>query len=347
MASTKRMGCAVAQIMAVAGLMAAATPLTAAAGTKVTIGITAGGAGLFIPTYIAMDKGFYAREGLDAEFVAMSGKALVTAGLGGALNFLPLPGGASQATLKGAKLRFIVGQSLISQWTIVVPKEINSVQELKGKTLGYSRPGAADYDEGEIVLSRFFNMEVGRDYNVISLASEADRIAALLNNNIQGALVSLPHAARAQVAGYKVLIRLGEYLPRVGGTYWVTEDYFQKNPDTVKRFIRAMARAEEFLADDRDGSVPIIQKYFGIKDAKEAGFIWDQVHDTYGPDIPEKLYRDLYDGRIEASKKAGLWAKDKPMPDIEAWVGRDRLTGTLREMGYYLQRSRNPAAKTN
>ena len=47
-----------------------------------------------------MEKGFFKREGLDARYVALSGKALVTAGIGGAVDFVPIPGGGSQATLK-------------------------------------------------------------------------------------------------------------------------------------------------------------------------------------------------------------------------------------------------------
>ena len=36
-----------------------------------------------VPVYIAMSKGFFKKEGLDAEYVSMGGKALVTAGISG------------------------------------------------------------------------------------------------------------------------------------------------------------------------------------------------------------------------------------------------------------------------
>ena len=89
-----------------AGVMAALllpAPV-ALAQTKITVGNIPGSTGFFIPSYVAMDKGFFKREGLDASYVKMGGKALVTAGMGGAIDFLPIPGGGSIALLKGAKL---------------------------------------------------------------------------------------------------------------------------------------------------------------------------------------------------------------------------------------------------
>ena len=304
--------------------------------TNILVGRTTGASGFHIPSYIAMDKGFFKAEGLDAKFVGMTGKALVTAGIGGAINFVPIPGGGSQASLKGAPIRYLVGQSLISQWAIVVDSKINSVAELKGKTLGYGRAGSADYDEGEITLGQFFKMNVGRDYNVISFQGEPERIAALINGSIQGALVSFPFAAKAQAAGFKILVRTGDYLPRIGGTFWTTEKYLKENGETTKKFIRAIAKATSYLAANKEGSVPVIAKYFGM-DAKQAGFVWDTVHDTYGPDIPNDLFKAVFEGRMKQMQSKGLWPKDKPLPNVEQFVARDLLSSTLRDMGYYLK----------
>jgi ABC-type nitrate/sulfonate/bicarbonate transport system substrate-binding protein len=136
--------------------------------SKIRVGKAVGGSGFHIPSYLAMDKGFYKAEGLDAQFVVLQARGLVTAGLSGNVDLVPIPSGGAQAALSGAPITYIVGESLKSQWTIVTPKSVDSVEGLKGKTLGYGRPGSADYDEGTLVLRRFFHMEAGRDYKVIS-----------------------------------------------------------------------------------------------------------------------------------------------------------------------------------
>jgi len=332
--------------LAVAGVVTAGLSAQALAQTAIKVGRTTGASGFHIPSYIAMDRGFFKKEGLDAKFVAMTGKALVTAGIGGAIDFVPIPGGGSQATLKGAPLRYLVGQSLISQWAIVVDPKIKSVAELKGKTLGYGRAGSADYDEGEIVLGEFFKMNVGRDYKVISFQGEPERIAALINGSIQGALVSFPHAAKAQVSGFKILLKTGDYLPRIGGTFWATESYLKNNKATAQKFVRAIAKATQYLANDKAGSVPVIAKYFGLK-PEEAGYVWDTVHNSYGPDIPNDLFKAVFEGRKTRMESKGLWPKGKPLPDVEQYVARDLLNSTLRDMGYYLKAPPQVQGKMN
>src|SRR5215204_1162935 len=104
---------------------------TAQAQTKVTVGKIIGGSGFHIPSYVAMDQGFYKAEGLDATFVTLNGKALVTAGLAGSIDFVPIPSGGSQAALSGAEIRYVVGEVLRSQWVIVARPAINTASELK------------------------------------------------------------------------------------------------------------------------------------------------------------------------------------------------------------------------
>ena len=92
--------------------------------------------------------------------------------LSGNLDCAPIPSGGAQAALSGAKIMYIVGESLKSQWTITTRQDIAKPEDLKGKTLGLGRPGGADYDEAQAVLHRFFHMDAGKDYKVISFQGE-------------------------------------------------------------------------------------------------------------------------------------------------------------------------------
>jgi len=219
-------------LRAAALAVAIALPSGAAiAQTKITVGKIVGGIGLHIPSYIAMDKGFFKEEGLDARWMELQGRPMITAGLTGNLDFVPIPSGGANAVLTaGAPLKYIVNQSLKPQYIIVAKAEIKKVEDLKGKTLGYARVGAADYDEGATTLDRFFNMKVGRDYKVIQFQGEPERMAALANGDIAAALVSVPRAYQARQAGFNVLLRTGDYLPRAGGAFWCTEAFFQNAP---------------------------------------------------------------------------------------------------------------------
>jgi NitT/TauT family transport system substrate-binding protein len=321
-------------VLLAAAVSVCALGLTAASAQQVTIGKFIGGSGFHIPSYVAMDKGYFKAEGLDARFVSLTGKALVTAGLSGNVDFVPIPSGGAQAALSGAEIRYVVGESLKSQWVIVARKEISKPEELKGKTLGYGRAGSADYDEGQTVLNRFFHMDVGKDYKVISFQGEAERIAALINGDIQAALVSAPNVPRALDAGMKVLLRTGDYLPRAGGTIWTRKVYVDQHPDTVKKVIRAVAKGVTYFRDNRAGSIPVLKEHFGIQSDNEAGVIWDQLHNTFGAEVPKDMFREILEGRRQAMIGANQWPKDKPLPDPEQFLTRDLLDSTLKEMGY-------------
>jgi NitT/TauT family transport system substrate-binding protein len=323
-----------AALAAIAMFLCATAQDQANAQTKITVGKVVGGVGLHIPSYIAMDKGFFKDEGLDARFVELAGKPLMTAGLTGSVDFIPIPSGGAQAVLKGAPLRYIVGQSLKPQWIIVVKPDIKKVGDLKGKTLGYARVGAADYDEGATTLERFFNLKVGRDYKVIQFQGEPERIAALSNGDIDGALVSVPRAYQAKQAGFPVLIRTGDYLPRAGGTFWTTEAYFQKNPDTVKKFIRAIARGVMYFRDHKQESYASLREHLGVKSDEEASVLWEELHNTFAAELPSDLYREIFESRRLDMIAAGEWPKDKPLPNPEQYLARDTLDSTLKAMNY-------------
>jgi NitT/TauT family transport system substrate-binding protein len=308
-------------------MFCAAKPLSA---QSIKIGKTIGGSGFHIPSYIAVDKGLFKAEGLNADFISSSAGVLVRAGIAKEIEFVPIPGGGAEAMLKGAPLAFIVGESLVSQWAIVTQPEFKRVEELKGKTIGLERPGQAAYTEAVVVLGKFFKMEPGKDYKVITFNAETDRVAALINKSIHAALLSFPHAARAERAGLKILVKTGDYIPRLGGTFITHRDFLKEKRDVTKRFIRAMVRANDYVKANKQGTIEVIQKYFEIKEPGLAESIYSQVANAFGPEIPHDLLLELFQSRT--TPELG-WPAGKPLPDIEQFVARDLLNEVLKEMG--------------
>jgi len=297
---------------------------------SVKVGRTVGGSGFHIPSYVAIDRGFLKAEGLDANFIAATAGVLVRATIAKEIEFTPIPGGGSEAMLKGAPLVFFVGESLISQWTLTTTPDIKRVEDLKGKTLGLGRPGSADYSEMVVTLGKHFNMQPGKDYKVIAFTGEPDRVAALIQGSIQGGVLSFPHAARAEKEGMRILIRTGDYIPRLGGTFLTHKDYLKEKRDVVKRFTRGMIRATDYIKANKKGAMEVIQKYFEIKDAKVVESIYNQVYDKYSPEMPPELIKDLFESRT--TPELG-WPQGKPLPNLDQFVDRSIVTEVLKEMG--------------
>ncbi|MGH7772977.1 MAG: hypothetical protein ACREQA_12185, partial [Candidatus Binatia bacterium] len=119
-------------------------------------------------------------------------------------------------------------------------------------------------------------------------------------------------------------------LPRLGGTFFVHRDRIKEKRDEVKRFIKATAKAADYIKANKKGTVEVIQKWFAIKDARLSEAIYRQVQNAYGPEISHDLLRLLFESRT--TPEAG-WPAGKPLPDIEQFVARDLLNEVLREMG--------------
>jgi len=303
--------------------------VAAAQAPKIKVGRTTGASGFHLPTYVAMDRGLFKAEGLDAEFVNMTAGELARAAVAKEVDFAPVPGASAEAMLKGAPLVFVVGESLVSQWTLTTAPGIKSVEDLRGKTLGFGRPGSADYGELVVVLGRFFKMEAGKDYKIINFRGEPERVAAIIAGSIQGAALSFPHAARAEAEGLKILVKAGDHLPRLGGTISTHKDTVRDRRDAVRRFIRAVARSTDYIRTEKAGTLEVIQKHFQLEGRVAEGF-YNQIRDKFAPQIPKDLFRQLFDS--VATPELG-WPKDKPLPDVEQFVARDLLTATLRELG--------------
>ena len=300
----------------------------------IKVGKTIGGSGFHTPSYVAMDQGFFKAEGLDASFVVLQGRALVTAGLAGQVDFIPIPSGGAGAALSGADIRYVVGQALKSQWLFAARPDIAKAEDLRGKTIGYGRAGSADYDEGAETLRRAFKMEVGKDYKVISFPGETERIAALINGDIQAALISVPHAPRALNAGMKILIRTGDHIQRAGGTFWTMKDFADKNPETTKKFIRAIARGVTYFRDNKAGSLRSLKEHLGVQSDKDAEIVWEQTHNSFGAEVPKELFHEILESRRITMVGAKQWPQDKPVPDPEQFLLRSVLESTLKGMNY-------------
>lgn len=320
---------------AAAVTLAMAPVQNARAQTKLTMGKIIGGDGFHIPTYVALDEDFFKAEGLDATLVELPTNSMVSAVISDNLDCAPIPSGGAQAALSGAKIMYVVGESLKSQWTLTSRADISKPEDLKGKTLGFGRPGGADYDEGQAVLHRFFQMDAGKDYKVISFQGEPERIAAMINNDIQGALLSVPHAVVAANAGLKILLRTGDYIPRAGGTILCAQSLIEQHPDTAKKIIRAIARAVMYFRTNKEGSIKVMEHHIGsIKSDEEASLIWDQLHDSFGAEVPADLFREILESRRLTMIAARQWPADKPLPDPEQFLARSLLESTLKEMNY-------------
>src|SRR5205807_9479198 len=103
--------------------------------------------------------------------------------------------------------------------------------------------------------------------------------------SIHAAILSFPHAARAEKEGMRILVKTGDYTPRLGGTHITHRDFLKEKRDVTKRFIRAMVKANDYVKANKQGTIEVTQKASETKDASLAEGIYKQVSNAFGPEI--------------------------------------------------------------
>jgi ABC-type nitrate/sulfonate/bicarbonate transport system substrate-binding protein len=251
--------------------LAFATP--AAAQSKVTI-ITFSGA-TNLPVWIALDKGFFAKEGLDVSHEVTRGSQQVMEGLmsgkyqfGSAAldNTIAYTEGQGDVKIDNYDLVAILGvHSGMSR--IISRPEIKNWQDLKGKVVAVD---AANSGYGLVMykLLAMNGLQKDKDYTVLAVGSGRDRMAAMKDGKAFAAAVSPPEDTYAKKDGYNLLADATEVLGAYqGSAYIVRRAWAKEHEKETLAFIRAIVAASDFAYSNKAESLAVMKtRIKGISD---------------------------------------------------------------------------------
>src|SRR5215813_4914376 len=98
-----------------------------------------------LPFDIAKEKGFYAKAGLDVEYIQMRTAIAPQAILNGNINFFTSPQSGISAAASGLPLVVVLVLYKDTPWVLVTNKEINQAQDLIGKKIAISDLRSSPY----------------------------------------------------------------------------------------------------------------------------------------------------------------------------------------------------------
>src|SRR5687767_8350511 len=163
-----------------------ALPRAARAQTALKVGTAVlGDYSLAGPFIVALDKGMFQGEGLNAEFVPFrGGPDLVKAVIAGEI----LVGAAGSTDIlvfreAGMPLKMIATQTEGNHFTLNVAPSIASVGDLKGKAIGVTRVGATTWVFARM-LAQQQKWDADRDVKIVGLGGLDAQLAALSRNEI-------------------------------------------------------------------------------------------------------------------------------------------------------------------
>ncbi|WP_028612798.1 ABC transporter substrate-binding protein [Paenibacillus harenae] len=183
--------------------------------------------------------------------------------------------------------------------------ELNSAKDLEGKTIGI--PSGAD------VMIAINNMaeELGVDAGKIKYVNLApsDAVVALEKGDIDALAAWEPFITKAIQGGGKFLFSgtKSELPDKQGDVNWmsvhttiqVSDDFIEKNPNTLKAVLRALKKATDYINDNREEAIKILAPELHLGEEELTQIMMRNVYsmevsDTYvngsnGPAVGEYL----------------------------------------------------------
>lgn len=209
-----------------------------------------------LPTAVARGAGFFKEEGLEVRPVtfASSGPIMMALLMSGQADFV-IAGAVAilRGIARGAPVVVVSGHLNRMSYALMSARGLKTIADLKGKTIGIT--GIGGMGEFTIVESLRRNGLIrDRDFTVLNIeGGPAARIAALKTGKVHAVPLTPGQRVQAENDGFTVLLDTRETLTEIPSTIVAsTREFASSSPDKVVKFLRALAKAMDFIRRDKE-----------------------------------------------------------------------------------------------
>jgi len=207
---------------------------------------------MFWPIYAAQVKGQFQGENLTVEQIVFRVSSDATRAVSS--DSVEIAGGTATDSViladeqGNADVVAVAGALNKPTYSLIVRPEIKSFADLRGKNLGVS-----DLKDGSTILLQHMlekgGLKMG-EYDVLQAGGTPDRYAAVKSGGVAGAMLTQPNDFQAVDEGYPSLGLVSDIIPDYQFTvHAVRRGWAQQNPDAMVRFLRAYAKACQWVYD--------------------------------------------------------------------------------------------------
>jgi len=165
--------------------------------------------GGFVHLYTALDYGLFDKYGLKFEQIFIRGSAPALAALSGdEIQFVYCAAdGTIPGLATGVEAKLVASPLVKLPYVLIARKEIKRPEDLKGKSIGVTRPGDLSARLSRAVVRKF-----GLSTDDVTIrpigGSQGERYQAMASNVIQAIVITPPLDVRAKNDGFNILYRL-------------------------------------------------------------------------------------------------------------------------------------------
>jgi ABC-type nitrate/sulfonate/bicarbonate transport system substrate-binding protein len=182
-----------------------------------------------------------------------------------------------RARMRGADVVILAATTNVSTQKLLVGRKsgIRRLEDLKGRVVGVSQYGSEADAFARIAVNKA-GFKPDKDVAIIQLGGHPQVAAALVAGKIEAGVIGGLAFLTAQKSGAVVLATAVDLQTvSLGPAVAVTGRAVKRSRDSVTRFMRAFVEAFHYLRTNREGTIPIVQKYMGGIGVEQARFLYD------------------------------------------------------------------------
>jgi len=262
------------------------------------------------PLFVAVEKGFFAEQGLTVELKDIRGGPQVIAGIasgdldGGSVSFLA----TVMARRKGVPLRIVAsfGHSAPGEDTqgIAVLKKsgVTSIEQLKGKTVGAMMKGTEPWFHTISALKA----HGVTDYRYVELRQE-EIPPALKSGTVDAGNLGEPFVT--MMGDNVVMVHKFRNISGASG-YSFSERFIKEHPQAIKGFLAGIGKAVAFTRENNEEARTTLSKYTKLP----PHVVQKVVLPSW--DVKSRILVDEADKMLDWQVSFGLAAKKTPLDQI-------------------------------
>jgi NitT/TauT family transport system substrate-binding protein len=201
---------------------------------------------MYLPAYIAEEKGFFKKRELDTKIVTFSRSNDINALVSGDIHFdLTAPDKVIHSAIGGFPVKMVMGTARGLNLALVVHPSIKSAADLKGKSVAITGFSGLPYTG---LLLSLKELGMTKEQVVpLNIGGKTARFEALLGNKVPAAILDPPYTTMAAKEGYKLLVDLAPLdVPYLRNIVAVSDKSLREDSRTVARFVAALAQGIQY-----------------------------------------------------------------------------------------------------
>ena len=315
-------------------LLAAAALPAGAEAQKIKLGSSLSPPSLeSISPYVAIEKGFFKKNGVDVEVVEFRGdathvKALLSGDIDASINM-----GATEAMVtasKKAPIKLWVVANPITPYYLIARKEAGTtLQALVGKNVAVSGIGAISYHIPRIVFERS-----GIDpekFKYVAVGSPADRFKAMVAGKVDVTVVTTTEVAKLdKYPDIIPLVNVPKVVPEIPYEFGMAkEDFITKNADAIQKMAKSIIEANRWIATNKAGTIEVAKKILPDESTEALSKAYD-LCDQRIWGVNGDLSESSYNFTVDFLKKVGFL--ENPVP-FNQFYDRRFVDRAIKELG--------------